>query len=107
MTKPIKKLSKTTTSEKLEASSMTAGKQGSGKVLYCWRCFTKGHGAADCNVTMYCPICNCTEHAKAHCPKWRGDKPTTVTCGYAVEGLVFFKLPIPPCSTIGMTHVQP
>jgi hypothetical protein len=77
---PIKNLSKPTTFEKPEASNQMAGKQGS-------------TGAADCNVTMYCPICDCTEHAKARCPKWRGDKPTAVTRGYAVEGLVFFQIP--------------
>jgi hypothetical protein len=51
------------------------------------------HGASDCHVIMYCPICDCNEHSKTRCPKWRADKPMALTCGYAVEGLWFFQIP--------------
>jgi hypothetical protein len=30
---------------------------------------------------------------KTRCPKWRGDKPAALTCGYVVDGLVFFHIP--------------
>jgi hypothetical protein len=78
----IKKMSKPTSTENPETSK-AAQKQCSGKVPYCWRCYTKGHGASDCHVIMYCPICDCNEHTKICCPKWRADKPMALTCGYA------------------------
>jgi hypothetical protein len=42
---------------------------------------------------MYCPICDCNDHAKERCPKWRSKKPIAATCGYVVEGLGFFQIP--------------
>jgi hypothetical protein len=90
---PINQLSKSTATEKPESSQQAAEKQGSGKAPYCWCCFTKGHGISECNVTMYCPICDYTKHAKACCPKWRGEKPVAITCAYTVEGLGFFQIP--------------
>jgi hypothetical protein len=52
MVEPIKTLSKPTSSEKPESSKQGADKQG-GKPPYCWCCFTKGHGAAECIEPMY------------------------------------------------------
>jgi hypothetical protein len=89
----IYEMSKATTTEIPESSHQATEMQGSGKNPYYWRCFTKGHGAADRTETMYCPICDCKDHAKEHCPKWRGDKPTALLCGYAVEGLGVFSNP--------------
>jgi hypothetical protein len=44
-------------------------------------------------MELYCRICDCKDHVKSRCPKWRGEKPAAVTCGYAVEGLGFFHIP--------------
>jgi hypothetical protein len=89
----IKQLSKMTSSGKPEASCQVAKAQGNNNVPYCWCCFTKGHAIADCTMTMYCLICNCNEHVKERCPKWQSEKPSAVTCGYAVEGMQFFQIP--------------
>jgi hypothetical protein len=100
----ITKLSKPTSSKKPESSHQAVEKQGSGKGPYCWRCYTKGlirshivlqriPSITYCTSDMYCPICDCNDHVKARCPKWRGEKPVALTCGYAVEGLGVFHIP--------------
>jgi hypothetical protein len=92
-TEPIDKLSKPTASEKQESSRQAMDKHSSGKGPYCWHCYTKGHSITECTTDMYCPICDCKEHMKTRCPKWRGDKPAALTCDYAVHGLGFFHIP--------------
>lgn len=53
----------------------------------------KGHVREDCDAEMYCDICDCIEHFTSRCPKFRGDKPCAIPCGYAVEGLGFYHIP--------------
>ena len=91
---PIHKMSKATPSnEAPESSAQAATRDSSGKTPYCYRCLTKGHVREDCDAEMYCDICDCIEHFTSRCPKFRGDKPCAIPCGYAVEGLGFYHIP--------------
>jgi len=91
---PIRKMSKATLSnEAPESSAQAATRDSSGKTPYCYRCLTKGHVREDCDAGMYCEICNCIVHLTSRCPKFRGDKPCAIPCGYAVEGLGFYHIP--------------
>ena len=91
---PIHKMSKATQSnEAPESSAQAATRDSSGKTPYCYRCLTKGHVREDCDAEMYCDICDCIEHFTSRCPKFRGDKPCAIPCGYAVEGLGFYHIP--------------
>ncbi|TVU43222.1 hypothetical protein EJB05_09669, partial [Eragrostis curvula] len=77
-----------------QSSEQAASKKGNGKPPYCTRCYTKGHTLQEeCKDEMYCEICDCTSHMTTRCPKYRGDKPSAVPVGYAVEGLGFFLIP--------------
>jgi hypothetical protein len=89
----IKQLSKPTSYEKPQSSWQPKEVQGNDKVSYYWRCYTKGHVVTECIMTMYYPICDCNDHAKERCPKWRSEKPIVATCSYAVEGLGLFQIP--------------
>ncbi|TVU40757.1 hypothetical protein EJB05_14233, partial [Eragrostis curvula] len=91
---PIKNLSKATAPHELsESSAQGAAKGNSGKSPYCYRCLRKGHVKENCNEEMYCAICDRVDHFTHRCPKYRGDKPSAVPCGYAVEGLGFYQIP--------------
>lgn len=77
-------------------SSLAAGK-GSGKLPYCYRCYTKGHKLTECTAKLYCDICDCVEHARERChiyhsvqPDHHRITPFVATCGYAVDGLGFY-----------------
>ena len=61
-------LSKATPIADKPESSAQGAMKGSGKVPYCYRCYTKGHKMEDCTAELYCEICDCTEHAMTRCP---------------------------------------
>jgi hypothetical protein len=70
-----------------------AGKEGSGKSPYCFRCKTKWHAIEECHARMFCDICESPDHVRLRCPKFRAVKGAAVPCGFAVEGLGFLDIP--------------
>jgi hypothetical protein len=52
----------------------TTCKEGSGKVLYCFHCKTKGHAIEECRASMYYNICENRDHIqgcqRSYCAMW-------------------------------------
>lgn len=63
------------------------------------KCSIKGHSSAECNIEVYCDICDShNEHVNHRCPILKMPKPVVHAVGYAVEGLGFYHIPHPPLS---------
>jgi hypothetical protein len=102
---PIKTLSKLTSSKKPESSKQGADKQG-GKPPYCWRCFTRGHGAVECIEPMYCPICDCKEHTNLVAPSGGERSQWQLRVGTRLRVWVFSKSLLPLLITTKMIPEQ-
>lgn len=63
------------------------------KKPYCYRCRTKGHVNTECTVVLFCDVCH-GDHAKKACPNLENLNFTAIPCGYAVEGLGFYFIPM-------------
>jgi hypothetical protein len=35
---------------------------------YCYRCLTRGHAKEECNVQLFCDICESSAHVQGRCP---------------------------------------
>jgi hypothetical protein len=68
-------------------------KETSSKQPYCYRCLTKGHAMKGCTAKLFCDICRADAHITERCPKFRGDKPSALTCSYVMDGLGFYYIP--------------
>jgi hypothetical protein len=63
-------------------------------VPYCYRCLTRGHAKEECNVQLFCDICESSSHVKGCCPLLKKAKNLyAMTCGYVVDGLGFYYIP--------------
>ena len=68
------------------------GTQKKGKP-FCYRCHTKGHTMSVCIVPLCCEICF-GDHVTKVCPNMKKMHNTAFPCGYAVEGLGFYFIPV-------------
>jgi hypothetical protein len=69
------------------------GNQKSKGKPFCYRCHTKGHTLAVCTVSLCCEICY-GDHVTKICPNMKKMNTTAIPCGYAVEGLGFYFIPV-------------
>jgi hypothetical protein len=46
-----------------------------------------------CSAKLFYDICRCEAHNTNKCLQFRGDKPSALTCGYAIDGLGFYYIP--------------
>jgi hypothetical protein len=61
---------------------------------YCYRCLTRGHPKEECDVNLFCDVCESTTHVNGHCLLFKKAKNLYVmTCGYVVDGLGFYYIP--------------
>jgi hypothetical protein len=89
----IKEISKPThLDDKVGSSVILVAKE---KVPFCFRYKTKGHQLSDCNIEMFCEVCDVKTHLTSKCPMVRACRTFAVPCGYAVEGLGFYYIPQP------------
>ena len=77
--------------EILESSEKGAQKN-KGKP-YCYRCCTKGHTIHECTVVLCCEICY-GDHTTKLCPNSKKTNTSAIPCGYVVEGLGFYFIPV-------------
>lgn len=70
-----------------------AGKQKSKGKPYCFRCYTKGHTLDDCTVLLCCDLCF-ENHVLKNCPNVKKTNAIAAPCGYAVEGMGFYYIPM-------------
>ncbi|XP_021313908.1 uncharacterized protein LOC110434354 [Sorghum bicolor] len=61
---------------------------------FCYRCRTKGHTIHECTVALCCAICF-GEHVTKLCQNLKKTNVNAIRCGYAVEGLGFYYIPVP------------
>jgi hypothetical protein len=80
----------TNASDVPECSQQGAQKKGK---PFCYRCHTKGHTMSVCNVPLCCEICF-GEHVTKACSNLKKMHNTAIPCGYAVEGLGFYFIPV-------------
>jgi hypothetical protein len=73
-------------------SSIQGAPKSKGKP-YCYRCHTKGHTISECTAILSCDICY-GDHVTKVCPNLKNLQTTTVPCGYAVEGMGFYFIPV-------------
>ena len=73
-------------------SSHHGGQKNKGKP-FCYRCHTKGHTIHECTAVLYCDLC-CGDHVTKICPNMKKMNSTAIPCGYAVEGLGFYFIPV-------------
>ncbi|CAD6342779.1 unnamed protein product [Miscanthus lutarioriparius] len=73
-------------------SSQKGNKKSKGKP-YCYHCHTKGHTILVCTAVLICEICF-GDHVKKVCPNLKNILSTAIPCGYAVEGLGFYFIPV-------------
>jgi hypothetical protein len=60
---------------------------------YCYR-LTRGHPKEECDVNLFCDVCESTTHVKGRCPMFKKVKNLyAITCGYFVDGLGFYYIP--------------
>lgn len=64
----------------------------------CSRCTKKGHVASRCTVDLYCVICDGHDHVNHKCPIFKHPRPVAHAIGYAVHGLGFYHITLPPLS---------
>lgn len=62
---PIKELFKAPPCSDVPESSHAASKESTGKLPYCYRCFTKGHTIQQCIAVVYCDVRAVTAHMTA------------------------------------------
>jgi len=75
-------------------SDKSDGKQA--KPKFCFRCFSKGHATAECQATVFCEICESSEHVKQKCPITKAAKNVVQWVGHALDGNGFFHIPHAP-----------
>ena len=73
--------------------SSNKGNQKSKNKPYCFRCYTKGHTINECTTLLKCDICF-GDHVKKVCPNLKCLNVSTNPCGYVVEGLGFYHIPV-------------
>jgi len=73
-------------------SSQKGNQKSKGKP-YCYRCHTKGHTISVCTAVLSCEICY-GDHVKKVCPNLKNLHSTAIPCGYAVQGLGFYFIPV-------------
>jgi hypothetical protein len=89
----IKELSNPThLDDKVGSSMISISKE---KVSFCFMCKTKGPQLSDCNIELFCEICDVKTHLTSKCPVARACKTFAIPCGYAMEGLGFYFIPQP------------
>jgi hypothetical protein len=60
----------------------------------CYRCLTRGHNKEECNVQLFCDICESNALVKGRCPLLKKVKNMyAMTCGYVVDSLGFYYIP--------------
>jgi len=74
-------------------SSHKGGNHKSKGKPYCYRCHTKGHTMSVCTTVLCCDLCF-GDHVKKVCPNLKNLNSTAIPCGYAVEGLGFYFIPV-------------
>jgi hypothetical protein len=60
---------------------------------YCYRCRTKGHTIHECTVVLCCELCY-GDHTTKLCPNSKKTNASAIPCGYVVEGLGFYFIPM-------------
>jgi hypothetical protein len=84
------------------AESSAQGEARGNNVIYtpyCYRCLTRGQAKEECQVQLFCDICESVSHAKGRCPLLKKAKTMfAMTCGYAVDGLGFYYIPHSPAT---------
>jgi hypothetical protein len=60
---------------------------------FCYRCHTKGHTITVCTAVLSCDICY-GDHVTKVCPNAKNMQVSVIPCGYAVEGLGFYFIPV-------------
>ena len=73
--------------------SSNKGNQKNKNKPYCFRCYTKGHTINECTTILKCDICF-GDHVKKVCPNLKSLNVSVNPCGYAVEGLGFYHIPV-------------
>jgi hypothetical protein len=73
-------------------SSEQGAKKSKGKP-YCYRCCTKGHTIHECIVVLCCELFY-GDHTTKLCPNSKKTNASAIPCGYAVEGLGFYFIPM-------------
>jgi hypothetical protein len=73
-------------------SSEQGAKKSKGKP-YCYRCRTKGHTIHECTVVLCCELCY-GDHTTKLCPNSKKTNASAIPCGYAVEDLGFYFIPM-------------
>jgi len=76
----------------IQESSEKGAQKNKGKP-YCYRCRTKGHTIHECTVVLCCEICY-GDHTTKLCPNSKKTNTSAIPCGYAVEGLGFYFIPV-------------
>jgi hypothetical protein len=69
------------------------GKPKSKGKPFCYHCHTKVHTMAECTAVLCCEICY-GDHVTKICPNMKKMNTTAIPCGYAVEGLGFYFIPL-------------
>ena len=80
------------TSLDIPESSDKGSKKTKGKP-FCYRCRTKGHTIHECTVVLCCEVCF-GDHVTKLCPNIKKTNTNAIPCGYAVEGLGFYFIPV-------------
>jgi hypothetical protein len=75
-----------------ESSQKGAIPKSKGKP-YCYCCHTKGHTISVCTAVLSCELC-CEDHVRKACPNLKNLQSTAIPCGYAIEGLGFYFIPV-------------
>jgi hypothetical protein len=83
-------------------SSQKGNKKSKGKP-YFYRCHTKGHTILVCTAVLSYGICF-GDHVKNVCPNLKNLQSTVVPCGYVVEGLGFYFIPVAENPKIASDH---
>jgi len=73
--------------------SQRGGTQKSKGKPYYYRCHTKGHTISVCMAVLSCELCF-GDHVKKICPNLKNLNSTAIPCGYVVEGLGFYFIPV-------------
>jgi hypothetical protein len=81
-----------TVNNEVPESSHHGGQKSKGKP-FCYHCHTKGHTIHECIVVLYRDIC-CGDHVTKISPIMEKMNTTAIPCGYVVEGLGFYFIPV-------------
>ena len=66
------------------------------KPKFCFWCFSKGHGTAECQASVFSEICESSEHVKQKCPITKAPKNVVQWVGHVLDGNSFFHIPHAP-----------